>query len=78
MSDMIGNEINRYESPDFRWDREDSLAQFVMNEFTKRPENVKYAKVIYKNSLIQITKVDKFLDLDKLRIANKLREIKKL
>ena len=50
----------------------------MINEFSKRPENVKYAKVIYKNSMIQITKVDKFLDLDKLRIANKLREIKKL
>jgi len=48
-----------------------------MKEFAKRPENVKYTKVIFKNSLIQITKVDKFLDLDKRKIADKLREIKK-
>lgn len=48
-----------------------------MSEFAKRPENVKYTKVIFKNSLIQITKVDKFLDLDRKKIENKLREIKR-
>lgn len=54
------------------------MAQFFVAEFSRRPENVKYTKVIFRNSLLLVTKVEKFLDLDKLRIANKLREVKKL
>ena len=48
-----------------------------MKEFTIRPENTKYTKVIFKNSLVQISKLDKFLDLDKKKIADKLLEIKR-
>ncbi|CAD8056666.1 unnamed protein product [Paramecium sonneborni] len=77
MSEIITTEVNRQEFPEFLWDREETWTQFIMKEFTKRPENVKYTKVIFKNSLIQITKVDKFLDLDKRKISDKLREIKK-
>ncbi|CAK58383.1 unnamed protein product (macronuclear) [Paramecium tetraurelia] len=77
MSEIITTEVNRQEFPEFLWDREETLTQFIMKEFAKRPENVKYTKVIFKNSLIQITKVDKFLDLDKRKIAEKLRDIKK-
>jgi hypothetical protein len=49
----------------------------MLGEFTKRPENIKYTKVIYKSTILAITKVDKYLDLDRIKISDKLREIKK-
>lgn len=52
MSDIIITEVERQDFPEFLWDREETLSQFVMSEFAKRPENVKYTKVIFKNSLI--------------------------
>ena len=48
----------------------------MMGEFAKRPENVKYTKYTFKSSLLGITKVDRFLDLDRINIANKLRDLK--
>jgi hypothetical protein len=38
---------------------------------------MKFTKVIYKNALLQVTKVEGHLELDPLKISNKLRERKK-
>ncbi|KAM3135380.1 hypothetical protein pb186bvf_012538 [Paramecium bursaria] len=76
MSEMIKIEIEKSTQPDFRWDQDVTIAKFMMGEFAKRPENVKYTKYTFKSSLLGITKVDRFLDLDRINIANKLRDLK--
>lgn len=52
VSDMIALEIDCAETPDIKWDKEDTLVLFALAEFSRRPENVKYTKVIYKNALM--------------------------
>ena len=40
-----------------------------MEEYTRRSEIVEYSKFIFKNTLLQITKIEGRLDIDPIRYA---------
>jgi len=68
ISDVIENEISRAISIEsLRWDKNETLSQYILEEFTRRSENVKYTKFIFKNVLLSILKIEGHLDLDPIK-----------